>query len=194
MGGREQTSVDVPVPARIVTAVAARNLIAEDDLWRALETIHGDMADSADAIIDRYRSTDAPEAVSVADGLATVVFVDERTWNRSAAALPDELRTAAKAAHAEFAREVRAEPDSEGTVALVMPSREVGALVRAGLSQRQAEVQVLRDRGLTQREVGERLGMATNTVKVHCHRIDAKVEDARRLLELVEGYTGRQNG
>ena len=194
MGGREQTSVDVPIPARVVTAVAARNLIDEDDLWQALETIHGDMADSADAIIDRYRSTDAADAVSVADGLATVVFVDERTWNRSAADLPDELRTAAKAAHAEFAQEVRAEPDSEGTVALVMPSREVRALVRAGLSQRQAEVQVLRDRGLTQREVGDRLGMATNTVKVHCHRIDAKVEDARRLLELVGGYTGRQNG
>ena len=194
MGGREQTSVDVPIPARVVTAVAARNLIDEDDLWQALETIHRDIAEGADAIIDHYQLTDAPDAVSVADGLATVVFVDERTWNRSAADLPDELRTAAKAAHAEFAREVRAEPDSEGTVPLVMPSREVGELVRAGLSQRQAEVQVLRDRGLTQREVGERLGMATNTVKVHCHRIDAKVEDARRLLELVEGYTGRQNG
>lgn len=187
MAGREQAAVDVPIPARVVTAVAARNLIDEDDLWRALETIHGDIADGADAIIDHYRSTDAPDAVTVADGLATVVFVDERTWNRSARDLPDDLRAAAKAAHAEFAREVGAEPDREGTVPLVMPSREVGELVRAGLSQRQAEVQVLRDRGLTQREVGERLGMATNTVKVHCHRIDEKVEDARRLLELVEG-------
>lgn len=187
MAERAQAPVDVPVPTRVVTAVAARNLIDEDDLWRALETIHGDTVEGADAVLDRYQSTGAPDAVTVADGLATVVSVDEATWNRSASDVPADLRAAAKAAHAEFASEVGAEPDGEGTVPLVMPSREVGELIRAGLSRRQAEVKALRDRGLTQREVGDRLGMATNTVKVHCHRIDAKVEDAKRLLELVEG-------
>jgi len=29
--------------------------------------------------------------------------------------------------------------------------------------------------------------MATNTVKVHCHRVDTKCEHARQLLALVEG-------
>jgi ATP/maltotriose-dependent transcriptional regulator MalT len=129
------------------------------------------MVEGSDAIIDHHRSTDAPDPVTVADGLGTAIFVDEETWNRSAVDVPGELRAAAKAVHAEFAREVGTEYDREGTVPLVMPSRAVGQLVRAGLSQR---------------AVGERLGMATNTVKVHCHRIDAKVEEARRLVELVE--------
>ena len=117
-----------------------------------------------------------------------VLFVDAETWDQSAQAVPEEIRTAAKAAHAEFARELDVD---DATLAafdpLVVPSRAVGELVRGGLSQRQAEVQVLRDAGYTQREVGERLGMATNTVKVHCHRIDTKVENAKRLIELVEG-------
>lgn len=183
-----RASVDVPIPTRIVTAVAARNLVDEDDLWDALETIHRNVVDGADAIVDHYESSDSPEAVDVADGLATVLFVDAETWDQSAHAVPEGVRAAAKVAHAEFARELDVD-DATLTAfdPLVVPSRAVGELVRAGLSQRQAEVQVLRDAGYTQREVGERLGMATNTVKVHCHRIDAKVENAKRLIELVDG-------
>jgi len=188
MASGNRASVDVPIPTRVVTAVAARNLIDESDLWDGLETIHRNVVDGADAVVDHYESRDGPEAVDVADGLATVLFVDAATWDQSARALPEDVRTAAKAAHAEFARELDVD---DATLAaydpLVVPSRAVGELVRAGLSQRQAEVQVLRDAGYTQREVGDRLGMATNTVKVHCHRIDAKVEDAKRLVGLVEG-------
>ncbi|MFC4550706.1 MULTISPECIES: hypothetical protein [Halorussus] len=40
---------------------------------------------------------------------------------------------------------------------------------------------------LTQAENADGLGIAKNTIEVHCHRIDAKVTDAKRLLELVEG-------
>lgn len=46
-------------------------------------------------------------------------------------------------------------------------------------------MQLLRDSGPTQAEVGDRLGLATNTVKVHCHRVDTEVADANRLLDLV---------
>jgi DNA-binding CsgD family transcriptional regulator len=187
MSSGNQASVDVPVPTRIVTAVAARNLIDEGDLWDALEAIHRNVVDGADAVVDHYESGDGPEAVDVADGLATVLFVDAETWDQSAQAVPQEVRAAAKAAHAEFAGELDVEEATlDAYDPLVVPSRAVGELVRAGLSQRQAEVQVLREAGYTQREVGERLGMATNTVKVHCHRIDAKVDDAKRLIELVE--------
>jgi DNA-binding CsgD family transcriptional regulator len=179
---------DVPIPATYVTSVAARNLIDESELTDALASIHERMVDGADAIHEQYRSEDNPEPVAVADGLATVVFVASETWEQVLADVPEQLRTPAKTTHAEFAREFDVDEEQLGGYdPLVMPSQEVGELVRAGLSRRQAEVQVLRDAGYTQREIGEKLGMATNTVKVHCHRIDAKVEDAKRLVELVEG-------
>jgi len=183
---RVDTAEDVPIPRTHVTSVAARNLVDEGELADALASIHDHMVDGADAIHQHYRSKDNPEPVAVADGLATVVFVTEATWEQVLSDVPEELRAPAKATHAEFAREFDVDEESLGEYdPLVMPSREVGELVRAGLSRRQAEVQVLRNRGLTQRKIGEKLGMATNTVKVHCHRVDTKVENAERLLELV---------
>lgn len=194
---RVDTADDVPIPRTHVTSVAARNLVDEGELADALASIHEHMVDGADAIHQHYRSEDNPEPVAVADGLATVVFVTGATWDQVLADVPDELRAPAKATHAEFAREFDVDEERlAGHDPLVMPSREVGELVRAGLSRRQAEVQVLRNRGLTQREIGERLGMATNTVKVHCHRVDTKVENAQRLLELVgrDGDGSRADG
>ncbi|MFB9804571.1 sigma factor-like helix-turn-helix DNA-binding protein [Haladaptatus pallidirubidus] len=67
-----------------------------------------------------------------------------------------------------------------------MPSHVLSGLIRSGLSRRQAETQVLRMEGKTQAEIGEELGLGTGTVKSHCHRIDAKVREATKLLELVE--------
>jgi DNA-binding CsgD family transcriptional regulator len=183
---RADTVEDVPIPKAHVTSVAARNLVDEGDLAEALASIHERMVDGADAIHEHYRSEDTPEPVAIADGLATVVFVTGQTWEQVLTEVPEKLRGPAKATHAEFAEEFDVDGRRPaGYDPLVMPSREVGELVRAGLSRRQAEVQVLRNRGLTQREIGEKLGMATNTVKVHCHRVDTKVGNAKRLLDLV---------
>jgi|GEM_PF-2455287 len=191
---RADTVEDVPIPATYVTSVAARNLVDEGELAEALASIHERMVDGADAIHEQYRSEDNPEPVAVADGLATVVFVTSETWEQVLADVPEQLRAPAKTTHAEFAGEFDVDEERlEGYDPLVMPSQEVGELVRAGLSRRQAEVQVLRNRGLTQREIGETLGMATNTVKVHCHRVDTKVENATRLLELVGADTAESH-
>jgi DNA-binding CsgD family transcriptional regulator len=178
-----------PIPSSVVETVAERQAVDVTVLADAVESLHGSMVDGADAIHLQYRSTGGPPAHVARDGLVAVVFVPVATWNQVTADLDEEIRTAVRAVHAEFATDVGASVvEAAGSgVPLVVPSETVGRLVRSGLSRRQAEVQVLRDAGLTQAAVGERLGIATNTVKVHCHRIDEKVADARRLLRHVEG-------
>jgi DNA-binding CsgD family transcriptional regulator len=176
----------VPVPDDTIAAVAAEHAVSESALAEALARIHADLVDGADAIHQYYESADGGPSLDAADGLATVLFVPEQQWRRLPTDLTDEMRAAAKAAHAEFARDCGASEETlTSSEALVMPSATVGELARAGLSPRQADVHVLREAGLTQAEIGDRLGMATNTVKVHCHRVDTKVENAARLLGLV---------
>lgn len=180
------SSGDVPIPTGTVATVADRRGIDPAGLGETLAAIHAALVDGADAILGHYRSTDGPEALSGADGLAEAVFVAPEQWAQLPTDLDERERAAAKAVHAAHARDLGAsEADLEEYDPLVTPSQAVGTLVRAGLSRRQAEVQVLRDGGLTQAEIGDRLGLATNTVKVHCHRIDTKVENARRLLDVV---------
>lgn len=187
MTARSQVPGDAPIPDELVAEVADRRGADPEVLGETLAAIHADLVDGADAILGHYRSTDGPEALSGPDGLAEVVFVPSEQWAQLPTELEDGERAAARAVHAAYARELGAdEADLAASDPLVMPSETVGTLVRAGLSRRQAEVQVLRDIGLTQAEVGDRLGLATNTVKVHCHRIDTKVENARRLLAAVE--------
>ena len=181
----DPASGDAPVPDDLVSTVAQQRGIDRDDLRSTLSANHSDLVEGADAILGHYRSTGG-ESLAGPDGLAEVVFVAPEQWVRLPTDLDEPTRAAAKAVHAAYARELGAsEADLDDLDSLVMPSEAVGTLVRAGLSRRQAEVQVLRDAGLTQAEVGDRLGLATNTVKVHCHRIDAKVENARRLLDVV---------
>lgn len=177
----------VPVPDDIVAAVAAEHAVSESALAAALARIHADLVDGADAIHQYYESADIGPSLVAADGLASILFVPEQQWRELPTDHSDELRAAAKAAHAAFARDCGASAAAlTANEALVLPSETVGELARAGLSPRQADVHVLRDAGLTQGEIGDRLGMATNTVKVHCHRIDTKVEKAERLLGLVD--------
>lgn len=187
MSGTALEANDVPIPDAHVSTVASEHAISEPALADTLAEIHGDLVEGADAIHQYYRSEDTPQSTVAADGLAEVIFVPTRMWEEIPTELTDEQRAAAKVVHTEFARDLGVdEPILTTHDALVMPSAEVGKLVRAGLSRRQAEVQVLRKSGLTQAAIGERLGMATNTVKVHCHRIDTKVSSAARLLSLVD--------
>lgn len=183
----EHVATGVPIPEHLLPDAASEYSISESALADALTRIHDDLVEGADAIHQYYQSDDDAPSISTADGLAEVIFVSPKMWNQVPTELTDEMRTAVKAVHREFARSLGASEETLTTAdPLVMPSAEIGEFTRAELSRRQAEVQVLRNAGLTQAEVGDRLGLATNTVKVHCHRIDTKVTNAKRLLDLVE--------
>jgi DNA-binding CsgD family transcriptional regulator len=187
MGPASQSTNDTPIPGIHIATVASEHSVEESELTEALERIYKNLFEGADAIQRHYRSKDDRSSFVAADGIAEVIFISSQMWDQLQPDLTDEMQAAAKAVHAEFARNLGmpAGP-SAADEPFVMPSESVGELVRAGLSPRQAEVQVLRNTGLTQAEIGDRLGMATNTVKVHCHRVDTKVTNAKQLLSLVE--------
>ncbi|WP_458206141.1 sigma factor-like helix-turn-helix DNA-binding protein [Haladaptatus sp. NG-SE-30] len=182
---------DVPIPRDIVGDVADRQAVSDTDLTEALATIHDDLIDGADAIHEYYVSeNDGNRAPLIGgDGLVEVIFVDPERWTQMAErlGLSDDIGTATKAAHAAYAKRLGAEEHVlAGRDALVMPAHILSRLVRAGLSPRQAEVQVLRMEGTTQEEIGDKLGLEVGTVKSHCHRVDQKVAEARRLLTLLD--------
>lgn len=196
-------SLDAPIPATTVEDVAARSDVDARTLSKAVDDLHASLVDGSDAILEYYETTAAPDPVAVADGLATVVVVDDETWLQTldTHGVPDALRASVRAVHATFAADATdgdittadaGTTDARTTDAvhrepLVLPSRTVGELVRAGLSTRQAEVQALHDAGLDYATIAERLDVAESTVKVHRHRIQEKVADAKRLLDAVDG-------
>lgn len=187
MSTTEYVATGVPIPEPLLSDVAAEYSVSESALGDALTRIHGDLVEGADAIHQYYQSGDTASSIRTPHGLAEVIFIPSQMWRHIPTELTDEMRTAVKDVHGEFARSLGASEETLTTTdPLVMPSAEIGNLTRAGLSRRQAEVQLLRNAGLTQAEIGNRLGLATNTVKVHCHRIDTKVTNANRLLDLVE--------
>lgn len=182
-------SLDAPIPATTVEHVAARSDTDARTLSKAVDDLHASLVDGSDAILEHYETTDAPDPVAVADGLATVVLVDDRTWHQTldTHGVPADVGPAVRAVHAAFAADATARAvDDSRREPMVLPSRDVADLVRAGLSTRQAEVQVLHDAGLDYAAIGERLDVAESTVKVHRHRIQGKVADARRLLDAIE--------
>ncbi|WP_323676356.1 LuxR C-terminal-related transcriptional regulator [Halorubellus sp. PRR65] len=182
-------TLDAPIPAATVEAVARRGDADERALARAVDELHASLVDGSDAIVDHAETRDAPAPVVVADGLATVVLVDDATWTQTLRThgVPDDLGPTVRAVHAAFAADAAASaPDASRREPLVLPSRTVSELVRVGLSTRQAEVQVLHDTGLDYATIADRLRIAESTVKVHRHRIQEKVEQANRLLDAVE--------
>jgi ATP/maltotriose-dependent transcriptional regulator MalT len=63
----------------------------------------------------------------------------------------------------------------------ILTSAQATALDRSGLTQREVEVLRLMSEGLTNREIAARLFIAESTVKVHVHRILAKLGVRSRL-------------
>ncbi|WP_256298179.1 sigma factor-like helix-turn-helix DNA-binding protein [Haloarchaeobius salinus] len=180
-----------PFPQSLVDDAARDHGVDPDRLADALATIHDDLADGGDAITQHYDDEYDQPWHTTDDGLATVLYVGTDVWNQLADRLDlsGELCDAAMAVHAAFAADVMDE-SVPGSEALVLPSDAVGSLVRAGLSPRQAQVQVLRDDGRSQAAIAEELGLDLGTVKTHCHRIDTKVREARALLEAVDSGGG----
>ncbi|MFC6953428.1 helix-turn-helix transcriptional regulator [Halorubellus litoreus] len=181
-------TLDAPIPGSTVETVAGRADADPRALTRAVDALHESLVDGSDAILQHYRTTDAPDSVTVADGLATVVYVDDDTWTRTldTHGVPADVAPAVRAVHAAFATDETGRPGDESRrEPMVLPSRDVAELVRAGLSTRQAEVQVLHDAGLDYATIADRLDVAESTVKVHRHRIQEKVANAKRLLDAV---------
>jgi DNA-binding CsgD family transcriptional regulator len=179
---------DAPFPAVLVETSAREHGVDPAAPGDALAAVHADLADGADSIYDHYRSGDDPAPLTVADDLAAVLFLESDPLEQVPTDVEPGLASAVRAAHSALAGAEGADDDLLAAhEPLVLPSEAVGRLVRTGLSRRQAEVHLLRERGLTVEETAVRLGTAASTVRVHRHRIDSKVEAARRLLERVEG-------
>ncbi|WP_227355325.1 sigma factor-like helix-turn-helix DNA-binding protein [Haladaptatus salinisoli] len=179
-----------PISTDIVGEAADSHAVSATELSEALATIHDDLVDGADAIHEHYVGGNGERSAPLVanGGLVEVIDVDSGTWTRMAErlGLSDAVGAAARSAHADYARRLGADERALAERdALVMPAHVLSGLTRAGLSPRQSEVQVLRMRGETQEEIGDRLGMEVGTVKSHCHRIDRKIDEARRLLGLV---------
>lgn len=187
MPGNPSPTADVPIPEKHIAEVADSHDVAEDELREALAFTYADLAEGADAIHEHQASDEVPlNATDAAEGLASVIHVDAETWEQPTRDLPAKLREAVKTVHARFASALETPAaDTGDREPLVMPSERIGALVRAGLSRRQAQVQVLDDVGLSTAAIAERLGVAESTVKVHRHRIGVKVDEAEQLLAIV---------
>jgi DNA-binding CsgD family transcriptional regulator len=172
-----------PFSSSLVADVARDRDIDPDRLADTLATIHDDLADDGDAIEKHYDDEYDQPWHTTDDGLATVLFLGTPIWDRIADRLdlPADLRDAVTAVHAAFARDVMDE-SVPGNEPLVLPSSRVVSLVRAGLSLRQAQVQVLRNEGHSQEAIADELDLDLGTVKTHCYRVDRKVSDARTLL------------
>lgn len=177
-----------PFSSSLVADVARERGVDPDHLAETLATIHADLVDGGDAIQRHYDDEYDQPWHTTEDGLTTVLFVGSDVWTHLADRhdLPAEDRDAAMAVHAAFAADVMDE-EVDGTTPLVMPSPTVETLVHAGLSPRQAQVQVLRDGGRSQQAIADELGLDLGTVKSHCYRIDRKVDEARALLDAVDG-------
>jgi hypothetical protein len=176
-----------PFPASLVADVARDRGVDPDDLADALATVHDDLAAGGDTIKRHYDDEYDQPWHTTDDGLATVLFIGTDVWTQLADRLDltAELRDAAKGVHAAFARDVM-DDSVPGSEPLVLPSSRVASLVRAGLSVRQAQVQVLRDEGRSQAAIADELGLDVGTVKTHSYRVDRKVSEARTLLAAVE--------
>lgn len=177
----------LPIPQPLITRVATRYSVEATELGPQLATVYADLIDGADAITTYYATTEAPPPVPTPDGLGELLYITPPVWTQLPTQVPETLRDPIQATYTTYARSLGAtETHLARYDLLLVPAHPVAALHRAGLSPRQSMVQTLRDRGHTQQAIADNLGIATNTVKVHCHRIDQKVSAANRLLDLVE--------
>ncbi|WP_439026574.1 sigma factor-like helix-turn-helix DNA-binding protein [Haloarchaeobius sp. DT45] len=194
---------DGPLPPALVDRIASTHGVAAPELGRVLGDIHDDLVDGADAFhayytgknpdVPRYpgdgEGAELPPERVVADGLLEIITVTDEEWDQLLGrfALDGDLARAVQSAHAEYAASVGVDVEpSDGRRPLVLPGHRLGAMVRVGLSRRQAAVQVLREQGLTQAAIADRLGLDVGTVKSHCYRVDAKVREANELLAVVD--------
>lgn len=185
----------VPIDAQIIADAADSVGVERSRLVETLEDIHAYLATHAEEIHTRTLTEFGEKALVFEGGHFEVLYADPDEWIelRQRLELSEDLWQAAKMSHSGEAERIieaidRLESPKEVATneAFVMPTPLVGQLITAGLSQRQATIQTLRMRGDSHDRIGQKLGIATGTVKSHCDRIDTKIKQAKQLLELVE--------
>jgi len=185
----------VPIDVQVVADAADEYGVSRADLVATLEDIDAYLVDNARDVHARTTGELGKEALVFEGVHFAVLYVDPDEWIelRVELDLGEDVWWAAKTSHAGETERIVGAIDRLEFVdelatndLLVTPTPIVGDLVDAGLSHRQAAIQALRMEGDSQERIGEKMGIATGTVKSHCDRIDRKIERARRLLELVE--------
>lgn len=185
----------VPIDVQIVAETADEFGVDRADLVELLEDIYEYLGDNAQEIHTRA-ITELGEAALLFEGVhfeALYVDPDEWTEIREQLTLPERRWKAAKTSHNKEGERIIDSLDRPEAVdelatndVLIMPTPIVAALKEAGLSQRQAAIQAMRMAGDSQKRISQKMGIATGTVKSHCDRIDRKIEQAERLLEVIE--------
>lgn len=177
----------LPLPHALIHNTASRHAVDETELGSHLADIYAALLDDADTITQYYDTTTSPPTLQTPDALGELLFITPPVWPQLPTTVPHALRPAIQTTYTTYARTLGAAESHLARYDLVLlPTPSVAALNRAGLSPRQSMVQTLRTHGHTQEEIGDALDIATNTVKVHCHRIDRKVSAATQLLDLVD--------
>ncbi len=178
------------IPGEIVRDTADKFEIPGQELLDALEEIDEYVKSDAEFIKTRSVtkvSGGEDDAVIADAGHFMVLYVPPHQWDEIQVEtdLSGDYLKAAKEIHTEFARRVGADEEMLATHdALLLPTPKIHQLTRAGLSRKQAEVQALRMKGATHETIGDELGIAVGTVKSHCRRIDEKIRQAKKLVQL----------
>lgn len=188
-------SMNIPLLRDIVEDTADNHRVSEADLSEAVASIYDDLIDGGNAIHKHYTDKIDNEILSpitTEQDRVEVIFINPDMWNQMASRFdfPTDIEAATKAVHERYALAVGADENAVAEHnALVMPSDLMAGFAHAGLSRRQAEVQILRMNEQTHEEISDTLGIETGTVKIHCHRIDQKINAAEDLLALVDKET-----
>lgn len=188
----------VPIRTKLIRDIADEHGVERATLVETLEKIHNDdLIEHGAEVHERYTDEWGDNAVILNTGIWEVLYVYPSEWEelRDRLALDDDVYRAVKACHQrEAGRLIDDVGSAEATDylqtndKLITRTPLVSKLVEAGLSPQQASVQALRMAGITQERIAERLGNATGTIKSHCDRIDRKIEQARKLVDLVDTH------
>jgi len=188
----------VPVDMQLIADVADQQGIDVTRLVEALEAIHDHVAQRARDLTERYTEEFGDDALIFQADLQQNLYVDPDEWDelRAELQLESSVFRAAKITHDRqpnryadrLDRPVERVPELETNDVLVMVTPPIQDWVEAGLSLRQAYVQTLRTKGDTQERIGQKIGIATGTVKSHCDRIDRKIDQARQLVTLADEH------
>ncbi|NHN43489.1 hypothetical protein G9C85_17870 [Halorubellus sp. JP-L1] len=143
-------------------------------------------------VVDR-----GPERLTLAVDTATfrLPFM-QLDWDEHTTAMGDDVdREAARStlqdavvdAHRTHGVERGLDPETAGMLPLTTWTPRIYDLEAGGMSRQEARAHVLRDGGLTQKQVRDRMDLpSTSAAKNALHRGDRKVRTARRLVDAVD--------
>lgn len=187
----------VPIDVQVVADAADEHGVDSTTLVETLEAVDAHLAERARDLTEQSVRELGDDAIIIQVDIQQHLYVDPNEWDeiRDHLDLAEDVASAVKTAHdgqfnlyVEQVDRVEPVPALANTDVLVMPPPIVQDLVEAGLSRRQASVQSLRMQGATHDRMAEKIGLAPGTIKSHCDRIDRKIDQAEKLLDLVEEH------